>query len=100
MKERPIRLYRPSNGTDGAAFWEAGCCRCQRDKAMREGCDVNECDDNELCDIIANTLAFDIDEPGYPQEWRYDESGQPCCTAFVPAGALIPERDEHTLPLF
>lgn len=100
MSDKPIRLYRPSNGTEGAWFWEAWCCRCQRDKAMREGADFDECDDNERCDIIANTMAFGIDEPSYPQEWRYDENGTPCCTAFVPAGDRVPERDEHTLPLF
>lgn len=100
MSELPVRLYRPSNGTEGEGFWSAWCCNCQRDKAMREGVDLDECDDNERCDIIALTMAYSIDEPGYPQEWRYDENGVPCCTAFIPAGDRVPEHDVHTLPLF
>lgn len=34
-------------------FFDAWCRRCQRDKSMREGADLDECDDNELCEIIA-----------------------------------------------
>ena len=41
------RKYRPSNGTEGDMFLNAWCCHCARDKAMREGADFDECDDDE-----------------------------------------------------
>ena len=92
--------YQPSNGSEGDMFFNAWCCQCQRDKAMREGCDIDECDDNERCDIIARTMAFRTDDDEYPPEWQYGKDGQPCCTAFVPVGEKIPEVDIHTGDLF
>jgi hypothetical protein len=93
--------YRPSNGTEGDCFFAAWCCKCQRDKAMREGSNIDECDDNERCDIIANTMAYDLEDPEYPVEWQYGKDGQPCCTAFVTAGDAVPApRCEHTMDLF
>lgn len=101
LKARAGQKYRPSNGTEGECFFAGWCCQCQRDKSMREGCDVDDCDDNERCDLIANSMAFDIDEEGYPKEWQYDKNGQPCCTAFVPAGDPIPlPRDDLTIDMF
>ena len=101
LKEKAGDLYRPSNGTEGEYFFDAWCRKCQRDKAMREGCDLDDCDDNERCDLIAASMAFDIDEDGYPKEWRYGKDGQPCCTAFVPAGDPIPPpRDDLTFDMF
>lgn len=35
---------------DDSVFWPF---RGQRDKAMREGAELDECDDNEVCEIIA-----------------------------------------------
>lgn len=96
------KKYRPSNGTEGEIFFDAWCRQCQRDKSMREGVDIDECDDTERCDIIANTFAYDVEDAEYPVEWQYGKDGQPCCTAFVPAGESIPTpRCEHTqeLPL-
>lgn len=49
----PGERYEPSNGTEGASFLDAWCSNCARDKAMREGVDIDECDDNEKCEIIA-----------------------------------------------
>lgn len=95
------KKYRPNNGTEGECFFNAWCCKCQRDKSMREGIDLDECDDNERCDIIANTFCYDVDEPEYPVEWQYGKDGQPCCTAFVPDGEPIPTpRCAHTPDLF
>ncbi|PKO49044.1 MAG: hypothetical protein CVU31_02685 [Betaproteobacteria bacterium HGW-Betaproteobacteria-4] len=99
--KRAGEKYRPSNGTEGDLFFAAWCGKCQRDKAMREGCAIEECDDSERCDLIASTMMFDIDEPGYPTEWQYDKTGQPSCTAYIPAGDLLPpQRCEHTQDLF
>ena len=95
-----IRLYRPSNGTEGMCFFEGWCERCARDKEMSEGKPFDECSDDEVCSIIADTFAFDVDDERYPREWIYDENGEPCCTAFIPAGEPIPVRDTTTLDLF
>lgn len=91
--------YRPSSGTEGASFFEAWCCRCARDKAMREGCDIDECDDNEKCQIIADTMCYGIDDPKYPKEWIEDESGQRC-TAFIESWEGVPEVDTQTVDMF
>lgn len=87
-------LYLPSSGTEGHCFMEAWCCHCARDKAMREGADLDDCDDDEKCDIIANSFI------GPVPEWIYDERHVPKCTAFVEADSPIPVVDTHTLPLF
>ena len=101
LKHRAGDKYRPSNGTEGECFFAAWCRNCQRDKAMREGVDIEECDDNERCDIIANTFAYDVEDQEYPVEWQYGKDGQPRCTAFVPAGDPIPTpRCAHTQDLF
>lgn len=77
------------------------CCNCARDKSMREGADFNECDDDELCPIIADTFCYDVDHEKYPKEWTYDKDGNPCCTAYVSAGDQIPPpRDELTIDMF
>lgn len=100
LKARAGEKYRPSNGAEGEVFFDAWCCQCARDKAMREGADIDECDDNERCDIIANTFAFDVSDTRYPSEWQYSKDGQPMCTAFVEAGQPVPIKDEHTADLF
>lgn len=100
MSEQPVRLYRPGSGTEGADFHEEWCCHCQRDKSMREGVELEECDDNEVCRIIGDTFAYDVADPRYPKEWRYDETGRPICTAFVEAGQPISIKDDLTLDLF
>jgi len=93
--------YRPSNGTEGELFFDAFCRQCQRDKAMREGIDFVECDDNERCDLIEATYGLYPDDPDYPAAWQYGKDGQPCCTDFIPAGEPIPvPRCDKTLELF
>ena len=68
---------------------------------MRDGDNVDDCDDNEVCRIIANTMAYKPEDAEYPKEWVYGKDGQPCCTAFVPAGQPIPApRDEYTRDMF
>ena len=60
---------------------------------MREGADFDECDDNEICDIIAAAFR------GPVHEWIIDELG-PCCTAYVPANHPIPFVDTLTQDMF
>lgn len=95
-----IELYRPSNGTEGDGFFSAWCMRCARDKTMSEGKNYDDCGPGEVCELIGNSMAFDVDDPKYPQEWRYGANG-PECTAFVPVGQDIPrERCAHTIDMF
>lgn len=95
-----IEKYRPSNGTEGAIFMDAWCSECARDAAMNGGMELDECDDNQLCTIIADTHCYEVDDPNYPDAWRYGADGRPCCAAFVPVGEPIPVPDENTGDLF
>jgi hypothetical protein len=99
-KERAGQKYRPSNGTEGAVFIDAYCAQCERDHGMMAGLPLEECDDNQICELIGKTYMLAVDHPDYPSEWQYGKDGQPCCTAFVPAGQPIPIKDEHTLDMF
>lgn len=66
--------YRPSNGTEGLLFMESFCFRCRKDNFdMSTGAGG--------CQILADSLCFDIDDPNYPREWVYID-GEPTCTAF------------------
>lgn len=72
----------------------AWCSRCQRDAAHRQ--DPHK---DDGCRILADSLAFSIDEEGYPKEWVEDDSGARC-TAFVEDGAEIPYRCPNTIDMF
>lgn len=89
------RPYRPSNGTEGCCFYEAWCFHCSRDKPMSEGKDFDECGPDEVCQILADTAAYDVEDPEYPKAWTFDAAGRPCCTAFLPIG----EEPKHRCPL-
>lgn len=71
-----IKLYRPSNGSEGECFRAKFCDRCEHDDAhnFRE-------QGEKLCPILGNSLLLDINDPQYPQEWQYQD-GQPTCTSF------------------
>lgn len=85
--------YTPSTGTEGADFMESWCAHCARDKAWREGVPIDDCDDDELCEIIADSFCKQV------PEWVQDENG-PRCTAFVRAGDRISIRDVLTIDMF
>lgn len=91
----PGEQWAPSNGTEGHAFIEQWCGTCARDKAAREGADIDECDDNEVCQILGASFR------GEAVEWRELPDGRCICVAHVPAGAPIPPpRCEHTEDMF
>lgn len=73
----PGKPYRPSNGTDGMAFTETYCDRCEKDALFRET-------EGELggCQLLSNSMLYELGEEGYPAEWVYNESRCPTCTAF------------------
>lgn len=68
-----IRLFRPSNGTHGDIFMSAYCFQCSKFP--------DNPDAKKQCQIFLATLVYDIDEPGYPNQWRYVD-GKATCTAF------------------
>ena len=63
--------YRPANGAEGDFFMEQFCNRCIHDDP----------DNLKLCSIIAASMSFDVEEEGYPDDWRCGENG-PICTKF------------------
>jgi hypothetical protein len=98
---RAGRKWRPANGTEGELFFAGWCCRCARDRAMREGEPVEECDDDQVCPIIRLTFLHQVDAQEYPSEWQYGQDGQSICTAFIPDGDLVPPpRCAHTVDMF
>lgn len=73
------RKYRPSNGTEGCGFIETYCMNCIHEKYLHD----NSCPDSGKCDILSRTMVFDINDKKYPEEWTYDETNRPICTAWV-----------------
>ncbi|WP_018407895.1 hypothetical protein [Methylocystis rosea] len=74
-----MKKFRPSNGSEGLAFMERFCDRCRRDDAFQR-----DPQNNDGCEIVANTMALTIDDERYPSEWTFDADGRPVCTAFEP----------------
>lgn len=64
------KKYRPSCGTEGHLFMNAWCLKCSKW-------------DGGNCHIALATCAFDVDDPEYPNQWQYNENGQPICLEFV-----------------
>lgn len=60
--------YQPSNGTMGMIFMADFCDRC----AVRG-----------ICRILPKTMIYRVDDPEYPEQWTYDEEGNPTCTSFT-----------------
>lgn len=90
----PGSQYVPSNGTEGECFFGDWCMHCARDRAMRDGVELDECDDDEKCEIIAASFR------GEAVEWREIDGGT-VCLAFVEAGTEPPPpRCEHTADMF
>ncbi len=69
-----MKLYRPSNGTEGEIFHERHCYQCIH-------CDPDPSGDKQ-CNILLRTLIHSINEPEYPKEWCYID-GTPTCTSWV-----------------
>lgn len=94
----PVRLYRPGSGTEGIGFYERWCFKCKRDAHMNSGKDWDQCEPHEICSIIGDTLAYEVDDPKYPKEWIYAQDGRPMCLAFESMDK--PDRCEHTVDMF
>lgn len=70
--------YRPSNGTEGEIFMAQWCDRCTINLNYR-----GDPDNEEPCQIMGDTMIYNVDDPQYPKEWILSpDSGQPRCTAY------------------
>lgn len=91
----PGHQYIPSNSTEGHGFIGSWCSTCARDRSIREGIELDECDDDEVCQIVAASFR------GEAVEWRRMPRGNVLCTAYVSYGeAVPPPRCTHNLDLF
>jgi len=88
----PVKRFRPSNGTGLDFFYAAWCARCWRE--------ADPASEHE-CSILTRTLVYSVEDPEYPDEWRYAEGSVPVCTAFADlAGDRPHERCPDTPDLF
>lgn len=85
MSKDQVRPFRPSNSSEGDWFMSEWCERCRKDT------------EDEPCPILMASMAYGVDEPGYPAAWVTDESG-PRCTAFLAEGEEAPEPQYKSLP--
>lgn len=99
MTEHTPTPYQPSNGTEGYAFIDKWCGNCERDKCQNGSIPMNECRDDDFCEILGRTMMCSISDQNYPKEWIRDESGSRC-TAFVNVGEQVPVRDMQTIDMF
>lgn len=84
----------PSNGTVGHAFIEGECSRCAKDAPSSQGKPFEECDDTELCPILAASFRSEA------VEWRQMPDGEVKCLGFVEAGSAAPLRCDKTQDMF
>lgn len=77
-----LKRYRPSNSCEGNIFFDNWCSKCSKDKLFNGSMTLEEATPKDLCRIIGDSMAYHIDEEGYPDEWQYGEDGWPTCTAF------------------
>ncbi|MFN3494213.1 MAG: hypothetical protein ACK40L_06875 [Hydrogenophaga sp.] len=91
----PGKQWIPPNSDVGYGFIGSTCAHCARDRAIREGVEIEECDDDELCEIVGASFR------GEAVEWRRMPDGSVHCLAFVPAGEVPPPPPcMFTLDLF
>lgn len=100
----PVKLYRPSSGTEGECFIADWCYGCKRDRVMNGSVCADDARDEDYCQILGATFRCNTDDPEYPREWRYDADGCPECAAFeavdAPEGPSCAVRDDVTADLF
>ena len=66
----------PSNPDSGNFFIHRNCLSCGRDRPACEGVSYDECEDHELCPIIAASFI------GEAIQWRRLENGELICTEY------------------
>lgn len=84
----------PSNGTEGHMFISDWCGKCARDLPSNGSKEFDECDDSELCPILASSFL------GEAKEWIEHDDGRTECTSFVQLGDVVPQRCSATEDMF
>lgn len=90
----PGEQWIPSNSTVGHAFIEGECSRCAKDAPSNSGKAFEECDESELCQILAASFRSEA------VEWRRMPNGEVKCIAFVEVGSAAPARCDKTQDMF
>lgn len=72
---QPGQKYQPSNGTEGMYFMEKFCDHC-----VHQHPDPNN---PKQCRIIGMTMCYNPGDKEYPEEWTYDNNGEPTCTKYI-----------------
>ena len=67
-----VKKYQPSNGSEGSYFIETYCMKCRH-------CDPDS-DGKKQCQILMNTMVYNVTDEKYPSEWRYNKNDEPICT--------------------
>lgn len=88
-----MNKYRPSNATEGDSFIARFCAHCQRSPGNRN------LGGPHGCEIIEDSMLWDVEDHRYPSELTSDERG-PVCTAFLPEGEVFTPRCPLTGELF
>ena len=68
------KKYCPSNGTEGMAFTEHFCDHCINQHPNP--------DHKKQCMILCRSMCYSVNDERFPEEWTYDDNGQPTCTAW------------------
>jgi hypothetical protein len=69
-----LKLYRPSNGTEGDYFMAEFCENCYHDGIDKDSPEGS-------CPILFASFAYGIEDDKYPHQWRY-VNGEPVCVSF------------------
>jgi hypothetical protein len=80
----PCQPYRPHSGTAGIGFFSKWCSNCERDAEQNGRKKWDDCNKDEICPIIADTMAYDVNDPKYPVEWIITANDGAICTNFKP----------------
>ncbi len=71
------KKYCPSNGSEGDWFIGTYCMNCIHEKYSHT---LN--DDDKKCDLLSNSMLYNVTDEEFPSEWTYDENGKPICTSY------------------
>ena len=91
MSERKGERIVISNSDHGYGFIERHCTHCARDVPMNSGKNIDDCEEHELCPILAKSFSGSGCD-----EWRTDDQTD-WCEGFVPMGEKIPTATPEEL---
>jgi hypothetical protein len=87
-----MRKYKPHSNDEFGYFYDEWCARCHYEEEYRLTNDNG-------CPILTSSMAFDVDDPEYPEQLTYQDE-KPCCTNFCTVEDKKPYRCPNTLDMF